>query len=61
VIEAASPLSVMKDVKNAIEAKGMRAANLRDSAALIKFLAELEAGVSMKIIILFDYLDVHKN
>jgi len=37
----------MKDIKNAVEAKGMRDANLRDSAALIKFLAELEAGVSI--------------
>jgi Xaa-Pro aminopeptidase len=37
----------MKDVKNAVEAKGMRDANLRDSAALIKFLAELEDGVSI--------------
>lgn len=36
----------MKDIKNAKEAEGMRMANLRDSAALIKFLAELEAGVS---------------
>ncbi|XP_059489663.1 uncharacterized protein LOC132204848 [Neocloeon triangulifer] len=45
VIEIPAPVSVMKDIKNAVEAAGMRNANLRDSAALVKFLAKLEAGV----------------
>ncbi|CAB3363357.1 Hypothetical predicted protein [Cloeon dipterum] len=45
VIEVTAPISVMKDMKNAVEADGMRKANLRDSAALIKLLSKLEAGV----------------
>lgn len=48
---AAAPISVLKDAKNPTEAQGMRNSHIRDAAALITFLAALEAGVSSCIII----------
>ncbi|KAF4524496.1 hypothetical protein B566_EDAN011507 [Ephemera danica] len=39
------PVAVMKSQKNPTEAQGMKNAHVRDAAALIIFLAKLEAGV----------------
>lgn len=37
-----TPISVMKSIKNSVEIDGMRAAHVRDSAALVKYFAWLE-------------------
>jgi Xaa-Pro aminopeptidase len=52
VIEKPSPIQMMKSLKNATELEGMRSAHIRDGAALVSFLAWLEAaatrGVDMR-------------
>lgn len=44
VLEKASPISLMKAVKNAAELQGMRAAHVRDALVLARFFAWLEAA-----------------
>jgi Xaa-Pro aminopeptidase len=43
---AVSPVLLMKDRKNDIEAQGMQNAHIRDAVALCQFLSMLEEGVS---------------
>jgi len=46
MVEASSPISMAKAVKNAAELGGFREAHLRDAAALAAFFAWLEAAVA---------------
>jgi Xaa-Pro aminopeptidase len=46
VLEKASPITLMKAIKNETELQGMRQAHIRDAVALVSFLAWLEAAVT---------------
>lgn len=45
VIEATSPVLLMKDIKNDVEALGMRSSHVRDAVALCQTLALIEKEV----------------
>lgn len=50
VLNAESPIIMLKVVKNDIEAEGMRKAHNRDGAAVIKYLHYLETHVNSEYI-----------
>ncbi len=47
MLEARSPVTVRKAIKNEAELAGMREAHLRDSVAIVEFLSWLDAKVRL--------------
>lgn len=47
-VSRTSPIVLMKVVKNAVEARGMREANIRDGAAVIQYLSWLNRTIEIE-------------
>lgn len=49
-VTISSPVNLMKVIKNAVEAEGMRRAHVRDGAAVIKYLHWLDENIDSSVV-----------